>query len=152
MNNLITTVAATLRFRQADAPDLYDLSGPVSWCLRQADIRIIEQEDGVEGDQISFETDHGMVRVARTASGKHVEMSISVEAPAQDGDLVARQICYQLTRRISSRYSLVNIVWQPTRQIMRPAQFTWGALQSFALGFGEQGGTFRTPHYGASIC
>ncbi len=151
MCSLITTVEATLRFSAENAPDLYDLSGPISWCLRQADIRIMSHDVAIADETISFVTDHGTIRLSASKVDKRVEISIAVEAESETDDTVARQICYQLTRRLTSRLETISVVWEPTHQILRPTQFKWGVLADMPNHFGHMQGVQPASYYGSAL-
>ena len=152
MNTSIHSIAATLRFTRENAPDFYDLAGPVAWCLRQADVAIERQDMGLSGDSIDFMTDHGTIRVKSKCAGTHhVEIMLAVEAGSTADTIVARQICYQLIRRLCHRAKITSIVWQPSLQILRPAQFSWGVLQDMPRRVNEVASARHMPNYGATL-
>ncbi|MBJ3763554.1 hypothetical protein ILP92_12430 [Maribius pontilimi] len=148
----VNSIAATLRFANSAAPKFYDLASPICWCLRQAEIHIRDQDMGFSGDSMSFVTDHGTISVNRKQSkADSVEIAIEVSADSSEDVTVARQICYQLIHRLCHRAKITSIVWQPSRQVLRPAQFTWAVLQDMPRRLGEVTQIRQRPHYGAAI-
>ena len=152
MQKTINGIAATLRFTKDSAPNFYDLASPICWCLRQADIAIQYQDMGITGDSMVFVTDHGRIAIERSRStDRNVEIVVQVEADEACDVLVARQVCYQLIRRLCHRAKITSIVWQPSLQVLRPAQFTWGVLQDMPRRLNEATQRHMMPHYGAAL-
>lgn len=123
-------VAAVLEFSERTSPDLWALSGTFVWCIRQADIRIYRHDLAFAGETMTFATDHGRIRIAsdRSQCGAPT-LTVRVSAALEGSREVARQICYQLSRRILARHPAESILWQPTLQQFAPTNFKWAGLR-----------------------
>lgn len=137
MNTFFNRIAATVRFSPSDAPDFFALAGTVCWCLRQADIVIHAHDLGLTGDSMRIETDHGTVTLSAAARPTNVELSIEVETGTEIDATFPRQICFQLTRRLTARFTAASIIWEPSLQLLRPTQFTWGSLRDMPSRLGD---------------
>ncbi|SHJ30787.1 hypothetical protein SAMN04488012_10770 [Palleronia salina] len=144
-------ITAKVRFGPGKAPDFYAISGPVCWCLRQADVHILSQDLGFDGDSMRIETDHGIIEMQSSPFGKGSEVAIAVRAADTVEGLVARQLCYELAKRISMRLSAASILWKPTSQVLRPTQFTWAVLQEMPRRLPVSGRISPEPMRGALL-
>lgn len=130
MTALKNDIAAVLRFSDQNSPDLWALAGTFVWCIRQADIRIYRHDVGFEGEAMTFETDHGRIRISRGRSGRGCPtLTIGASAAMEGSREVARQICYQLSRRVLARHPVESVLWQPTLQQFAPTNFKWAVLR-----------------------
>lgn len=122
-------VAATLKFSAENTPDFWSLSGIFANCLRQADIRLYRHDVAFGGRTMTFETDHGRIRIAMRESdrGAHA-LTIRTSAKLEGSREIARQICYQLSQRIMDRENAETVLWESTSQRFAPANFKWSGL------------------------
>lgn len=130
MTGLKNNIEAVLRFSDRESPDLWALSGTFVWCMRQADIRIYRHDLAFDGETMTFETDHGRIRISRRRSDAGIStLTIGASAAMEGSREVARQICYQLSRRVLARHPVESILWQPTLQQFAPTNFKWAGLR-----------------------
>lgn len=130
MTGSMNDVAAVLEFAERTSPDLWALSGTFVWCIRQADIRIYRHDLAFAGETMTFATDHGRIMIARDRSDCGAPtVAIRVSAALEGSREVARQICYQLSRRVLARHPAESVFWQPTLQHLAPTNFKWAGLR-----------------------
>lgn len=117
--------SAMIAFAANEAAAFYDLPPIIDGALTQTGVTVSALDLGLSGDSIRYATDHGILEILGRL---HDDGAWQVTVTCETGGSLGRQLCFQIVRRLIARLSVSSVFWQPTRQRLTPAGFTWHAL------------------------
>ena len=122
------TVATVTLAPQAELT-LVALPGLISWMLSQADVQIHRLDLCIPDERIDYRTDHGTLTFKMLEGPEATrQIAVTCNTLVRGTREIGRQLCFQIINRLIARTAVTAIFWQPTRQTLDPAAFTWHQL------------------------
>lgn len=123
---------ATLETDPCALIDFFALAPVVARFLGQAEARIFALDLGLGGDTIEYRTDLGDLALHRPTPRT---LCLTCDTLRRGDRETGRQLCFQLTRRLLSRYPVRVVHWHATQQRLEAERFSWGRLRDLPQRF-----------------